>query len=118
MRTQKKDKTMLTLILDDRSHRQIGYIKNGNYITQRDKDRHLFNKNNSYAFNYDTIIALAADWRVVVKEKQMPKNLVWTVSVKDLLEHNEYKHFKGQGYELQLFYPRDKLKIDFAKKFI
>lgn len=92
--------------------RTIWYLKNWNFFTLRDPDKHLLRKNNSYAFNYDLFISLPEDTKVIVKEKWSSPNVVYITTVGDVLKHNDYKYFKSQGFELQLFFPRESLKID------
>ena len=102
--------TQILVVLDNWEVRDIGYIKDWVYYTKRNPDRHLFYKNNSYAFNYELLNQLPAETKIIVKETgKKLKTTVWAV-----MEHNSYKYFKWQGYELQLFYNRDKFGIELS----
>lgn len=115
-KVEKRGREDISIKLDSGEVRRVWYIKNNIYHVKRDPDRHLFHKNNSYAFSYDVLMTLPETYTVVVNEGS--HLLVLVASVGDILKHNDYKFFKIQGFELQVFYPRSMFKQDLYKRFI
>lgn len=113
---EKRGRQDISIKLDSWEVRRIWYVKDCNYHVKRNPDRHLFYKNNSYAFSYDMLMTLPETFNVVVNEGS--HMIVLVASVGDILKHNDYKFFKAQGFELQVFYPRNMFKADLYKRFI
>lgn len=105
----------IIITLDSWEVRKVWYLKDGHYYVKRDPDRHLFHKNNSYAFSYDVLMMLPKTALVVVNE--WSHFLVLVAKVGDILEYNDYKYFKAQWFELQVFYPRDRFTQDLYKRY-
>jgi len=56
------------------------------------------------------VIRLKKDYKVIIKE---PKTKIVRICfIKDIVEREEHLNFSKGGYELQLFYPRDKMDIE------
>lgn len=92
----------LKLAKEPRS-REIGKVNliQETLVIKRSKAKHLFRKNNSYGFN-EYFIRTAKSFKKVQLEDEdgtylFPKSLV--------LERGSYLHFKGMGFERQLFLP-------------
>jgi len=115
-KVEKRGRQDISIKLDSWETRRIWYIKWVNYHVKRNPDRHLFYKNNSYAFSYDMLMMLPETYNVVVNEGSHMYVLV--ASVWDILKHNDYKYFKAQGFELQVFYPKSLFRVDLYKKFV
>lgn len=110
-----KNREDIRIKLDTGEVRRVGYIRDNKYYVKRNPDTHLFIKNNSYAFSYDVLMMLPEDFLVVVNEWSHFSVLVTTVW--DILKHNDYKYFKHQWFELQVFYNRNLFNVDLYKKF-
>jgi hypothetical protein len=92
----------LKLASESRS-REVGRVILSKRLLEilRDKDKHLFRKNNSYGFN-EVLISTGTKFdNVMVRDKDgiyiFPKELI--------LEKGSYLHFKDTGFERQLFLP-------------
>jgi hypothetical protein len=99
----------------DKKVREVGKVdlKSRTIEMVRNKERHLFRKNNSYGFNeyliktgktFDTI-KLTDDLGTYI----FPK--------KELLEKGSYLFFKQQGFEKQLFLPLEEINKYRVKDF-
>lgn len=99
---QKKWTAYYLHLKDEARARKLGVLKDNVFELKRDRERHLFIKNNSYGFN-DTFLrnVLTPDTKVIIKEKLRKLKLVTTVW--DILEKWTYLHLLWLGFEKQVF---------------
>lgn len=73
------------------------------YIEIEKKEKHIFQKNHSWGFNYTIISNLPKDMEIVVKRKEYWK--YYRMKIWDMLESWSFLHFLLNGYEKQYFVP-------------
>jgi hypothetical protein len=69
----------------------------------RDREKHLFRKNNSYGFNH----YILANAKKFDKIKLSDNYGTWLIPIKLILEKGSFLHFDIQGFERQIFLPLD-----------
>jgi hypothetical protein len=97
-----KTLTIYLHLASEKKNRELGVVTEaqGVFRTNRNPDKHLFRKNNSYGFN-EYVIRTAKKFdkihlvETAGNEYLFPKDLV--------LEKGDYLHFKTEGFERQLF---------------
>ena len=88
------------------------YIKHG-----FNSELHEFHKDNSFGLCWDVISQLRAKDIVQIEEptvKPKGKN-IYTISVSKLLENKTFRQFKAEGYEKQIFIPKECFKQEWVK---
>lgn len=98
----KKIRNIGTLVYDYETD-IITYVK---YID----DSHIMRINNSIGLNYDVIQNLAVKDRIKIIQKSKKETIYRTISVRKALTYEDFKQFKSQGYERQIFVPVDDFK--------
>ena len=107
----KKIKYIGKVVYDLSSDTMI-YVKHGFKA-----ELHEFHKDNSFGLCWDVISQLRAKDYVRIEEptlKPKGKN-IYTISVSKLLEHKQFRHFKSEGFEKQVFVPREEFKQEWVK---
>ncbi len=97
-----KTLTLYLHLASENKKRELGVVIEAKktFRINRDPDKHLFRKNNSYGFN-EYVIRTAKKFDTIHliekggDEYLFPKDLV--------LEKGDYLHFKTEGFERQLF---------------
>ena len=78
---------------------------------------HEFHKDSSFGLNWDVIRELRAKDYIQIEEptiKPKGKN-IYSISVNKLLSDKTFRHFKAEGYEKQVFVPRENFKTEWVK---
>lgn len=108
----------------DRHWKHIGtliYDTETDVITYRkfgfNEKLHEFHKDGTFGLCWDVIRELRPKDRIVIEEiTERPKGKnFYSISVNKILKHQSFKHFKTQGYEKQVFVPRDEFKKEWIK---
>jgi len=99
-------------VVYDLSTDTMTYIKYG-----FKQELHEFHKDNSFGLNWDVIRELRAKDYIRIEEpttKPKGKN-IYTISVSKLLSDKKFRHFKTEGYEKQIFVPKENFKVEWVK---
>jgi len=81
------------------------------WIVKRDPNKHTFLKNDCYWFNREVVDFLDNDWKVIIKQ---PKTkLTKTCMIWDIKKNNSHLYFMTQWFELQVFFPKGRMDIEF-----
>ena len=97
-----KVKNIGTLVYDNEND-IITYLK---YIN----DSHIMKVNNSIGLNFDVVQNLAVKDKIRIVQKSEKEIIYRTISVRKALTYENYKQFKTQGYERQIFIPVEEFK--------
>lgn len=78
---------------------------------------HEFHKDNSIGLCWDVICQLRPKDYVRIEElTKRPKGKnVYTISVNKLLENKSFRYFKKEGFEKQIFVPKEEFKQEWEK---
>lgn len=89
-------------LLKEQKKRRLGYIDRGKqtFIIRRKRHTHLLRKINSYGFNHHMISKAKSFDKISLRDEFGE----YTIPVSAVLMHGK-KHFKKQGFELQIFLP-------------
>lgn len=81
--------------------RRLGVINldTKTFYVKRVRAKHLFNKNQSYGFNYK----LLSEAKKFDKVRLQDDFNEWLIPVKYILDNGSFLHFKGEGFERQIF---------------
>lgn len=104
----KEIKNIGTLIYDEAKD-IITYQK---YINES----HIMRVNNTIGLNYDVIQNLAVKDKINIIQKEKSETIFRTMSVRKALTYEDFKQFKSQGYERQIFVPVDDFKTLVVKR--
>jgi hypothetical protein len=96
----------LKLVEEDR-HRRIGVVNlaQKTLSIRRSRDKHLFRKNESWGINYK----LLSDSKLFDTVKISDELQDWSIPVSYILENGSFLHFKGLGFERQIFVELEKI---------
>lgn len=80
------------------------YSTNKTFVSKRQKSKHLFRKNNSWAIDANAFKNMLNMYELeVVKIIDTEENIEYTAKVEDFMEHG--KKMKFYPYRLQIFLP-------------
>lgn len=83
--------------------RKLGLIVNDRFVVYREREKHRFNKTNSYGFSAEVIDALYKLKRIQFVDLYDEFGM-YRLSI-DTIRNGEYLFFKEEGFEKQLFVP-------------
>lgn len=69
------------------------------------KEIHEFKTAEAFGLNWDIVSNLKAKDRVVIEEKADNKKILYLISVSKLLRFQNFRYFKSDGFEKQIFIP-------------
>lgn len=99
-------------IATERANRSLGMIKDKTLFVERQSEKHLHRKSNSYGFNYYLLKSTKLfDW-VAVREDDTNFYLIPKDKITDLGRIMYFKNSQdGNSFEIQIFLNRDILKL-------
>lgn len=91
----------------EKRKRKLGIINiaTRTFYAKRNSKKHLFRKNESYGFNHK----LLSETKRFDKVRLQDENSEWLIPVSYILENGSFLHFKGDGFERQIFIPLQKI---------
>lgn len=93
---------LLTLkLVSEKKFRRIGTINLEQRVIdiRRKRSKHLFNRNESYGFNYK----LLADAKLFDNIRLTDEHQTWKFPKQFVLDEGSFLHFKKEGFERQIF---------------
>lgn len=95
----------------EKRHRRLGLIDRDKklFIINRNREKHLHRKSNSYGFNHHLISKAKTFNKILLKDEfgeyQFPINKI--------LDHGKtLMHYKQKGFELQIFLPIEVIELN------
>jgi alanyl-tRNA synthetase len=79
-------------------------------------ESHIMRVNNTIGLNYDVIQNLAVKDKIKIIQKDKNETIFRTMSVRKALTYEDFKQYKSQGYERQIFVPVDDFKTLVSKR--
>ena len=98
---------MLKLKIEKRE-KEIFKIE-GSTVSKYIAKRNIFKKDNSIGFNYSALKLLKDRLKIHHIIIRVGKNSPTKLKIQDILNDGKFMHFLKGGFELQIFYPLEKL---------
>ena len=92
--------------------RHIGDYADGTFLTRRKREKHLYQRTQSYWFNDFVLRHLIKEyWEINVVIKEVWNKILRLSTALTILKWWDYLRFSTQWFEKQIFFPLDKFEI-------
>ena len=98
-------------LVDEKHPRKILDISDDGKFSKYVKKENIFRKTNSIGFNYHLLVEMEKVLKSPVIQIAIEDIGEFEIPAKDILEEKQFLNYKNNGFEIQCFYPIEKMKV-------